>query len=401
MPRDSGAAIAGAILGSAIALGGAYLVSQTDTPAGRVLREAASPLKDAVSKLAHGHGHEHGHGHSHDHGHSPQHGRGRGDGHAHQHHHFATEDAAQREHLLAVLTDPRRVAPMQPARVVNEVLLPLLQSAAEALKDGSAHATGSGSSAPTPLHLAPGEQRALIVADLGAGAGTFTRPIAQALAGLSAATGIPAVVVATEPAAWLREALLMRCVEGGIKNVLIAPGGKQSAGVADTRWEDAVSTGLVAPPVPPPGSGAGTDPAPGSSSASSSPAAPSRALGVRAHLLFLANVYHHIHDPPREAWLRATVESDVAAGGHVVVLEFKPLPGPPPAGLGGGGDQSAASEGGDGDGGHGPVDGPPSWMRLERSTILSEAASAGLELVSAPPLLDAFHILVFRKPGLA
>ena len=40
-----------------------------------------------------------------------------------------------------------------------------------------------------------------------------------------------------------------------------------------------------------------------------------------------------------------------------------------------------------------PIPAPPELERLERSTIMADAEAAGLELISAPAILDCFNIL--------
>lgn len=261
----------------------------------QALREAASPLREAVGRavesagkeLAHagealsglvGHGHTHngggGHGHAHD---------GGGHGHAHGGGGDPFGDVAspaRRAALLERLDDPRRLRWMAPERLVREVLIPLVEEAR-----ARAGATGGPATLPVPTRL--GVDKAVVVADVGAGVGFFAARIASALA--ESPSTIPAIVVATEPAAWLRETLLVRAVEAGLKNVVIVPGGASRAGVADAPWGDAISTGLAAGP------GGGP-------------------LGVRADVLLLANVYHHITGLPRADWLKATVASDVAKG---------------------------------------------------------------------------------------
>jgi hypothetical protein len=268
----------------------------------QALREVASPLREAVGRavesagkeLAHagdalselvGHGHTHAHGGGGSHGHAHDGGSG-GHGHAHGHAHGGGDpfgdvaSPARRAALLARLDDPRRERWMAPQRLVAEVLLPLVEEAR-----ARAGASGGPSTLPLPLRL--GVDKAVVVADVGAGAGFFTTRIAAAAA--ASPSTIPAIVVATEPAAWLRETLLVRAVESGLKNVVIVPGATHRAGVADAPWADAVSTGLAAGP------GGGP-------------------LVVRADVLLLANVYHHIAGLPRGDWLKATVAGDVAKG---------------------------------------------------------------------------------------
>jgi SAM-dependent methyltransferase len=102
-------------------------------------------------------------------------------------------------------------------------------------------------------------------------------------------------------------------------------------------------------------------------------------LGVPVDVALLVHVYHHIGDvdTPRAAgqriaYLRALAR-ELAPGGAIVILEHKP--------------------------GELPIEAPPAHMRLERSTILSEAEAAGLELAEAPSFLPWHSCLVFKAAG--
>jgi hypothetical protein len=84
----------------------------------------------------------------------------------------------------------------------------------------------------------------------------------------------------------------------------------------------------------------------------------------------------------RQAFLTRTVRLDVAPGGFVVFVEYAAR------GAAGGRGEAAGAE-----------EGPPAWMRLERSTLVAEAAAAGLQLEDAPPVLGpSMYVLVMRKP---
>ena len=350
----------------------------------QAIREVASPIRDGATRIAHevggkishaahevgdrlsaiaspprrhpggihpheggdaSHGHSHGeHSHAHSHSHSHGHGHssvtGEGDAHVNMAA-FSAQTEAGRQRILSKLDDPQREAWMRPDQVVGEVLLPLIRQAAEAkarAPSSSANtASASGSSAAPTIKL--GRDPAVVVADVGAGAGFFAKRIAKVAASAASASSVPTVVIATEPQAWMREVMLLRAVEDGVKNLLMVAGSADKAGIASAPAADAVSTGLVDVP---------------SSSSSGSSATP---LGVRADVIFLCNVYHHIglshghghgsgngeggghghshgHSHgggsddgsvvSREAWLRDTVEQDLAPGACEWALERMP-----------------------------------------------------------------------------
>lgn len=234
--------------------------------------------------------------------------------------------------------------------MVAAVLLPLL-----AIKNARLGPVAGGAlSSPVDV------RSCIVVADVGAGAGGITLPLARAASAAQAqapGSGLlrPTLIVASEPQAWLREELLMRCVSSGVKNVLVMKGGgEERAGITASRWADAVSLGLVAPP-----------------SRTGSAADDEARLGIRAHILLLANVLHHVPPGSRASFLSRTVQEDMVQGGHVVIVEFK-----------------SVDEGG-------PVEGPPNAMRLERSSILIDAGCAGLQLVDCPTVTQSQHVMVF------
>jgi SAM-dependent methyltransferase len=94
------------------------------------------------------------------------------------------------------------------------------------------------------------------------------------------------------------------------------------------------------------------------------------ALSSRAHVLLLANTYHHMDH--RVDWLRATAALDLAYPlSFLVIVEHKT--------------------------GALPIPAPPEWMRLERGTIMAEAEAAGFTLAAAPSFLPHHSILVFQR----
>jgi len=94
------------------------------------------------------------------------------------------------------------------------------------------------------------------------------------------------------------------------------------------------------------------------------------ALSSRAHVLLLANTYHHMDH--RVDWLRATAALDLSYPlSFLVIIEHKT--------------------------GALPIPAPPEWMRLERGTIMAEAEAAGFTLAAAPSFLPHHNILVFQR----
>jgi arsenite methyltransferase len=156
------------------------------------------------------------------------------------------------------------------------------------------------------LGLAPGAK----VADLGAGGGYFTFPLAEAV-------GPEGLVYAADIDAGMNAFVLREARERGLANV---------------------RTVLAAADDP--------------------------KLPERVDLFFTSNTYHHLDD--RAAYFRRVRETQLAPGGRVAIIEFRP---------------NVTSH------------------ATERETIESEMAAAGFRLAKSFDYLERQHFLVFVADG--